>query len=180
MRYMWYLIIVVLLAIPVYGAELKIDVSFVTPMLDATAMAQKQVLLKFDIPRELQDARIDLAEVTIDIEVGTNKKEKVAVMVCPASQTWSESPAGLTDEIAHDDTIGVMFFVQGGESQQIDLNMTEYLQSWIDGETSNNGLLIKVIGDTEATLSTSTLMSGSEAEVKVFYTAPEKPYEVRE
>jgi len=73
-----------------------------------------------------------------------------------------------------------MFFVQGGESQQIDLNMTEYLQSWIDGETSNNGLLIKVIGDTEATLSTSTLMSGSEAEVKVFYTAPEKPYEVRE
>ena len=101
-------------------------------------------------------------------------------MVCPASQIWSESPAELTDQIAHDDTIGVMFFVQGGVSQQIDLNITEYLQNWIDGETSNNGLLIKVIGDTEATLATSTLMNGSEASIRVLYTAPEKPYEVRE
>ena len=53
-------------------------------------MSQKQVLLKFEIPSELQSGRIDLAEVSVDIEVGTDKKERVAVMISASRKCYPE------------------------------------------------------------------------------------------
>ncbi|MBU2626483.1 MAG: DNRLRE domain-containing protein [candidate division Zixibacteria bacterium] len=162
------------------AAKLTVDILSITPVLNAERGGSSQALLKFDVPEQLQGARIDLAEICVEVDGGADSTRPLGVMISPVMQDWDVTPAGLiSQDISHNDTLGVAFFLRNESySQRADLNITEVLQSWIDGEATNKGFLIKAMGATNARMELATpwfLPGGLMAQVKVHYTAPEKP-----
>ncbi|MBU2625265.1 MAG: hypothetical protein KKG33_06870, partial [candidate division Zixibacteria bacterium] len=78
------------------AAKLTIDIQSVTPVLNAERGGSSQALLKFDIPEKLQGARIDLAEISVEVDGGADSTRPMGLMICPVMQDWDVAPAGFS------------------------------------------------------------------------------------
>lgn len=130
------------------------------------------VLLKFELPAELEGARIDLALLRFKVQIDTARKS-AGFLVRPLRTSWT-SGARLTilsDSAAspgHVDFGRVNFKKGTGE-----LEITRTVQAWTGKEASNFGLLIHPADRQAPLFQLQGWPGGGVAELEIFYTPPE-------
>jgi len=131
---------------------------------------QPGLLFKFDLPEELQKARIDLAYLRFKVETDTTE-QTFGLLVRPMLEPWSSGSKLSTVSDSAASPYHVNFGRVSLKSGAGKVEMTQVVKAWQSGELSNLGLLVYP-AETEAALKPTNLPAGGVAELEVFYTAP--------
>lgn len=166
-----------------FGAQLTImldDIVALEP--PAESEETTRFLLALSLPVALEGTTIDFAKLTMGVRVGTGELsgEETPFIVDayaittewdPEAVGWStgwDTPGGDFDEATHASHIGV-----ADTTTSVSLDLTHVLQTWVDGDIGNAGIIIAI---PSATCWGITEIDGSSHEptVAVYYTRGEE------
>lgn len=131
------------------------------------------LLLKFDLPEELQKSRIDLAYLRFKVETDTTQ-EAVGLLVRPMVQSWNSGSklSSLSDSTASPYHVNFgRLNLKGGVGK---IEITQAVKAWQTGELQNLGVLVYPDEAKEGSFQLKNLPGGGVAELEIFYTGPEK------
>lgn len=136
-------------------------------------VARPGLLFKFELPAELQKARIDLAYLRFKVEMDS-AQEIIGLLVRPMLAPWASGlkyPL-LTDSLASPFHVNFgRLSLKNGTGK---IEMTQTVKAWQMGELANLGLLVYPDEGKEGSFQLKNLPNGGVAELEIFYTAPEK------
>ncbi len=134
---------------------------------NATKDGKGQVLLKFNLPAELQGAQIDLATLQVSL---SSESSRVAVLLYPLTGDWNSSTEVLINpEVSRTDSLSVGRLVELKSGNPASLNVTELVQAWSEGALANRGFVLipsKAVADFR--------LGGGTTRLTIFYTPPQK------
>lgn len=115
------------------------------------ATEDSRLLVKLDLASIPQGARIQHAELWIDVASCTSNHRALNVSVHEVSRSWTRS-ANWTQPWARsggdfDEEVRDAWSVSPGQDRHFRFDVTETVQAWLDGEKTNHGFLIGVDGD---------------------------------
>lgn len=120
---------------------------------ESAAVVQKSVTgpavsgaLKFDLSAIPKDAKIDLAELTLILDIDTTLGKSVSIYLGAATDSWSDG-ALKTSAIASSDSLYANAIIETGQSQALEINLTELVILWHSGKIPNNGLVLSIPGN---------------------------------
>jgi len=165
---------------PLEAATLEIPIDQVRELSPPDTLQAERFLIKFSLPKELDGATIDFAQLEIKLDIEQAENKPVTLECCPLvkewnaemvswSQPWSNAGGDLSDS---NKTVFVLY--SGGETF-CRANITHLVQAWANGET-NYGLILKAVRDKNLSLSrldSPNLPPGVKARIKVWYTSKE-------
>ena len=132
------------------------------------------LLLKFDLPVELRNARIDLAYLRFKVDADTIRKS-IPLLVQPMLQAWASGQrlASLSNaSVSADHSNLGRLTLKSGKGE---IEITHIIQAWQKGELQNLGLLVYPARQKPKSIQPNTLPTGGVAELDIFYTPQEKP-----
>jgi hypothetical protein len=160
-----------------YAAQLTIEVDCVVA-ISSEDESENGIVVKFDLPSQLENSTIDLAEMYFVISSESADSSEFDLIAYPVQTqwnpedvTWSELSDWLNDSLV---TSGGIDNDGEGEDR---LNLTHVIQGWLDGDLSNYGLLITRMQDANYPFHFESYPGASpsvKAVVKVYYTAAKK------
>jgi hypothetical protein len=131
------------------------------------------LLFKFELPEELEKARIDLAYLRFKVEADTTQ-QALGLLVRPMVESWSSGSklSSLSDSTAspYHVNFGRLSLKNGMGKVEI----TQAVKAWQSGELPNVGLLVYPDEGKEGSFQLKNLPDGGVGELEIFYTAPEK------
>jgi len=131
------------------------------------------LLFKFELPQELQNAQIDLAYLRFKVQSDTTKKG-MALLVRPMLAPWVSGlrMPTMPDSVAS--PFHVNFGIVSLKSGKAELEITQQVRAWQEGELPNFGFLVYPAVERTNALQVRNLPGGGVAELEVFYTPEEK------
>ncbi|MGH8004310.1 MAG: hypothetical protein ACRECJ_06275 [Limisphaerales bacterium] len=156
-----------------FGASLKLTTNNSALVEKVGGKDRPGLLLKFELPSELQNARVDLALLRFQVNPDTSK-EGLGLLVRPMLAPWISglNLSALPDSTAspfHVNT-GKVGFKTGTAKAEVTLAV----KTWQKGELPNLGFLIYPADETTASLQPKSLSGGGVAELEIFYTPETK------
>ncbi len=162
------------------AATLEIPIAEVTELSPPDSLQAGRFLIKFALPKELDGATIDFAQLEINLGIDQQEKRPVSLECCAlvtdwdaATVSWSEPWTNPGGDLS--DSNKTVFTLRSGGEIFCRANITHLLQAWADGE-ANYGLILKAVQDQNLSLNMvdmSVLPPGVKAKVKVWYTSRE-------
>ncbi|HXF48021.1 MAG TPA: hypothetical protein VNL73_01175 [Verrucomicrobiae bacterium] len=131
------------------------------------------LLFKFELPAELENARIDLAYLRFKVEADT-AGQAIGLLVRPMLESWTSGSKlfALSDSTASPYHVNYgRLSLKNGSGK---IEMTQTVKAWQTGELSNLGLLVYPDEAKEGSFQLQNLPGGGVAELEIFYTAPAK------
>ncbi|MCI0596914.1 MAG: hypothetical protein L0Z48_10305 [candidate division Zixibacteria bacterium] len=162
----------------IYSSTVWADSLKITTTTSATAdkvgdVNRPGLLFKFDLPAELEKARIDLAYLRFKVEADTSQ-QAIGLLVRPMLAPWV---SGLNYPLFFD-SLASPFHANFGRLNVKDgtgkIEITQAVKAWQTGELANLGLLVYPDEEEQGSLQVKNWPSGGVAELEIFYTAPEK------
>ncbi len=142
---------------------------------ESAAVVQKSVTgpvvsgaLKFDFSAIPKDAKIDLAELTLTLDIDTTLGQSVSIYLGAATDSWSDG-ALKTSAIASSDSLFANALIETGLDRKLEINLTELVSLWHSGKLPNNGLIVSVPGNESKQVAMDGLPKAS-VKLTVFYT----------
>ena len=136
------------------------------------------LLLKFELPAELQKARIDLAYLRFQVETDTTQPP-LGLLVRPMLAPWV---SGLRLPTLSD-SLASPFHVNFGRLNLKNgtgkIEITQAVNAWQSGELPNLGMLLYPVEEKRSSFQLKNLPKGGVAELEIFYTAPEVKLEAK-
>lgn len=129
------------------------------------------LLFKFDLPEELEKARIDLAYLRFKVETDTTQ-EVVGLLVRPMLESWT---SGFNLSSLSESTASSYHANFGGLSLKNGtgkIEITQTVKAWQAGDLQNLGLLVNPDEEKEGSFQLKNLPDGGVAELEIFYTPP--------
>lgn len=131
------------------------------------------LLFKFELPTELQKARVDLAYLRFKVETDS-AQQALGLLVRPMLESWA-SGARLS---TLSDSTASHYHVNFGRLNLKDgagkIEITQAVKAWQTGELANFGFLVYPDEEKEGSFQLKNLPGGGVAELEVFYTGAEK------
>lgn len=156
-----------------FGASLKLATNSSALVEKVGGKERPGLLLKFELPPELQNARIDLALLRFEVNPDTSK-EGLGLLVRPMLVPWV---SGLNLS-KMPDSVSSPFNVNTGKvglkTGTTKAEVTLAVKTWQKGELPNLGFLIYSPEATTASLQPKNLSGGGVAELEIFYTPEAK------
>lgn len=170
----------VLLAFSALGtqaAELSIPVSTVANV-NSEDQSHHGVLTKFDLPSNLLNCTIDLAEMYFVVSSDSSKASIFDLIAYSVKTSWNVENVSWSDVANQlNDSLITSGVVNKEVTETPRLNITHIVQAWIDGSLTNHGLLIMSLEDPSNSISFERYPDASpqvKAVVKIYYTATRK------
>ena len=165
------------LSFGIQAAQLNIPVSH-TATIDSISSDAGRILLKFDLPEELDKAFIDYAEVFFKAEPNPSSTHRVVISGFPLTRSWDKQTVSWSSPWTNDggdyvDTIMVTCLDSKQESKLTSLDITGIVRLWIEEEISNFGLILMDSDREDGKLKlqeSSKLPEDIKAQVRIFYT----------
>lgn len=130
------------------------------------------LLFKFELPAELEKARIDLAYLRFKVDTDTSQ-QTIGLLVQPMLESWTSGSklSALPDSTASRYHVNYgLLSLKNGLGK---IEMTQTVKAWQTGELSNLGLLVYPDEEKEGSFQLKNLPDGGVAELEIFYTAAE-------
>jgi|GEM_PF-3406965 len=130
------------------------------------------LLFKFELPKELEKARVDLAYLRFKVEAETTQ-QAIGLLVRPMLESWT---SGSKLSILSDSTASpyhVNFGRLNLRNGTGKIEITQAVKAWQTGELQNLGFLVYPTEEKEGSFQLKNLPDGGVAELEIFYTAPE-------
>jgi hypothetical protein len=149
----WILSLVLSLAITGSAAtalgdkRVEIDVSSACLISPGNDSLSSRVLLRFDLPSELDDKRIDYAEVVFKAEVDTLSRYSVTFAGYPVTRGWigaglSWSSPWTNEGGDYNDSLYETGLVKTRGDGTVRFDITRLVTAWQQGSLANYGLII--------------------------------------
>ena len=147
------------------------------PALDAG-----RILVKFDLPEQLTGALIDYAELMFTATPDTGLGYICILGAFPVTKSWQSgvvSWSGGWDNAGGDytDSSYACSLIRTSPDQITRIDISEIVQSWVDGDLPNFGLIIMPLENPNRFLklhSTQGFAPNVKAKVRIFYTAEDQ------
>ncbi|MCI0405856.1 MAG: hypothetical protein L0Z48_03730 [candidate division Zixibacteria bacterium] len=158
---------------PIWAESIKITTTTSATADKVGEVDRPGLLFKFELPEELEGARIDLAYLRFKVEADS-AQEAIGLLVRPMVESWSSGSklASLSGSTAspHHANFGRLSFNSGSGKIEI----TQAVKAWQSGELPNRGLLVYPDEEKESAFQLKNLPNGGVAELEIFYTGAEK------
>lgn len=102
--------------------------------------------LKFDLSAIPKDAKVDLAELTLTLDIDTTLGKSVSIYLGAATDSWSDGTLK-TSAIASSDSLFANALIETGQDRTLEINLTEIVMLWHSGKVQNNGLVLSIPGN---------------------------------
>lgn len=173
-------LVIISFTLDAQAAEVTVSVTQAAT-IDSQCLDAGRLLFKFDLPKELNGAFIDYAEVIFKAEPIPVSSRRAVIGGFPLSNDWNESSVSWNYPWSSDggdyvDTIMASCLVSDSEQRLTSLDVTEILRLWVEKKISNFGLILMDLDRADGKLKlqeTTMLPQGAKAQVRVFYTGPE-------
>ncbi len=156
-----------------YAASLKLTTSSWASVEKVGNKEKPGLLLKFELPAELQNARIDLACLRFQVNPDTTQTS-LGLLVRPMLVPWV--PAMNLSTLP--DSAASLFHVNTGRASfktgAVEAEVTLAIKTWQKGELYNLGFLTYSAEETTRSLRPKNLPGGGVAELEIFYTPEER------
>jgi len=165
---------------PLGAATLEIPIGEVTELSRPDTLQAGRFLVKLSLPKELNGATIDFAQLEINLDIEQAESRPVTLECCALAKDWNAETVSWFEPWSNpggdlSDSNKTVFVLHSGGETFCRANITHLLQSWADGEV-NYGLILKAVRDQNLSLNrvdSSALPPGVKARVKVWYTSKE-------
>lgn len=154
------------------SASVKLTTNTTTSVEKFGSKERPGLLLKFELPPELQNARVDLALLQFKVNSDTTQTV-TGLFVRPMLAPWA---SGLNLPTLPDSTASpfhINFGRIGFKEGTAKVEITQAVKVWQTGELPNLGLLIYP-AEGKPNLQPKNLPEGGVAELEIFYTPEEK------
>jgi len=167
-------------ASPLGATTLEIPIAEVTKLSPSDSLQAGRFLIRFSLPKELDGATIDFAQLEISLGIEQAEDRPVTLECCALAKDWNAQTVSWSEPWSNpggdlsDSNKTVLTLYSGGE-MFCRTNITHLLQVWADGG-ANYGLILKAVQDQNLSLNrldTSALPPGIKARVKIWYTSRE-------
>ncbi|NMC43204.1 MAG: DNRLRE domain-containing protein [candidate division Zixibacteria bacterium] len=159
----------VLTATVSWCGELVLEPAAYLPVQTRVGGEVSRHLIKFDLDSIPSTAIVDLAVLTLNVDLDTTITAPLNLMAYPVSVSWtgSVSPTITTVEYLQDESfLGPL----GGKiDQEAELKVTDLVQAWVSGKMSNNGLILMAHENPDSRLDLKTEKLGAVAKLEIYY-----------
>jgi len=175
--------IIMAIASAAIAAKIEITTPEITLVKSDQFSMPSKILIKFSLPDILNNARIDLAKVILDLPIDTLLDQSFSVAIFPYHEQWNSSLIPIIlDNLNYSDSIAYVSHIKpccGDDEFEsgIQFDITSMIQDWKNGLYANNGLIIMPAFNTDTPLPILGIASGNvypRARVIIYYTGPEK------
>ena len=131
------------------------------------------LLFKFELPKELEKARIDLAYLRFKVGADSTQ-QAISLLVRPMVESWTSGSklSSVSDSTASPYHVNFgRLHLKSGTGK---IEITQAVKAWQTGELQNVGLLVYPDEEKEGSFQLKNLPEGGVAELEIYYTAPEK------
>lgn len=158
-----------MLSSTLWAASLKLT-TIVSSAVDKVGDGDRQgLLLKFELPASLQNARIDGAYLRFQVQTDTTQ-EVLGILVRPMLESWTSGTRLATMTESATSPFHVNFGRVGFNNGTAEVRVTYIVRAWQQGELSNFGLLVYPANPKAPAFQLRTLADGSVAELEIQYT----------
>lgn len=127
---------------PVHSAELTVACVRACEMQADPEYAGNSILIEATLPATLAGARIDRALLLLPLAADSLGREQV-ITVSPSGKAWnSEAQLKAYEDLLSVDSLSVSQFVSGAIGDDVALDVTPIVSSWVAGEIPNLGFVV--------------------------------------
>ncbi|MDD4052311.1 MAG: DNRLRE domain-containing protein [candidate division Zixibacteria bacterium] len=149
--------------------ELTLDPAAYAPVQTQVGGEVSKHLVKFDLDTIPSNATIDLAVLTVNVDLDTMNTGPLNLMAYPISESWTGSGSPVVTTVEYEESESLLGPLRGKIDQEGEFVVTDLVQAWVSGKKSNNGLILMVYENPESKLDLKTEKLGAVAKLTVFY-----------
>lgn len=149
--------------------ELVLEPAAYAPLQARTGADVSQYLVKFDLDTIPSTATIDMAVLTLNVDLDTTITTPLNLMAYPVIESWNGSVSPIIRTVEYQESKSFLGPLGGKIDQEAEIKVTSLVQAWVSGKISNNGLILMVHENPESKLDLKTEKLGTIAKLEVYY-----------
>ncbi len=149
--------------------ELTLDPSAYAPVSAQVGGEISKHLVKFDLDTISSNATIDMAILTLNVDLDTTITTPLNLMAYPITESWTGSASPMVTTVEYQESESLVGPLGGKIDQDAEFKVTNLVQAWVSGKISNNGLILMVHESPESKLDLKTERLGAVATLTVYY-----------
>lgn len=135
------------------GAELVIPANAEAMARSERDQKVNRFLFSFDLPAELQNARVDRAVLRLDVDRSVLTEEAIQLRILPVQEEWTSSrTASLTVLPSANDSVGTSWIIQKADSGFALIDVESIVDDWMCDRYPNRGIVVMPMENPEETM----------------------------
>ena len=153
----------------VYAGHESLSPTGILSIKNTSSTDPHALALQFDLSTIPNDVRIDLAELKITIDSDTELGKSINIVIHSALSEWIPSLIPSEASIQTSDSLFTNNYSSSGDNVEAEINVTELVRQWHEGDLTNEGFLISIQGNSDKKFKLKNNDSEIQVELSVFY-----------